>query len=162
MNIEQAFETQLKTDEAVAAKLTNSLEDWKSLQDRKFAFKVEVMELANEIGFFKYWKHSHKIEKGRVLNELADCIAFALSIGLTQGYQGLIKDVEPFGMWEDYYMDDLFDMLTDIRLDNMGKFQLAFSLLVGIGLKVGATEEEIMDAYLQKSKENLARQARGY
>lgn len=162
MNIEKAFETQLKTDEAVAAKLTTSLDDWKPLQDRKFAFRVEVMELANEIGFFKYWKHSHKAKKARILDELADCIAFALSVGITQGYSTLIKEVEPFGMWEDFYMDDLFDMLMDIDLSNMGKFQLAFSLLLGIGLKVGATEDEILEAYYKKSEENLKRQEEGY
>lgn len=162
MNISTAFEVQAKTDAAVAAKLTASLEDWKHLQDRKFAFRVEVMELANEVGFFKYWKHSHKSNKERILDELADCIAFALSIGTTQGYNSLVPEIAPFEMWDDYYMDDMFDMLTDIDLSNMGKFQLAFSLLLGIGLKIGATEDEILEAYYKKSEENLERQASNY
>ena len=162
MIITELFKVQATTDGAVASKLDNSLEDWKSLQDRNFAFRVEVMELANEIGFFKYWKHSHSSSKERILDEMADCIAFALSIGLTHGYSGLIKEVEPFAMWDDYYMEDLFDMLTDIKISNMGKFQLAFSLLLGIGIKIGATEVEIEAAYRNKSEENIKRQEGGY
>lgn len=165
MNIEQLFETQQEVDNVIAAKMPADWEgfgSWESVEHRKFAFRVEVMELANEIGFFKDWKHSHTIKKDETLEELGDCIAFLLSVGITQGYRKLLKEITPFEMYADYSYDGLFDMLTDLHISNMGKYELAFSLLLGIGLKLGATEAEIIDAYLAKSDKNIERQETGY
>lgn len=165
MNIKRLFEVQETVDNAIAAKMPADWEgfgSWQSLDHRKFAFRVEVMELANEIGFFKDWKHSHTINKEETLEELADCIAFLLSVGLTSNYHKVLESIEPFEVYESYDYDGLFDMLTDIHISNMGKFQLAFSLLLGIGLRLGATEADIVDAYLAKSNKNIERQESGY
>lgn len=165
MNIQPIFETQRKVDEKIAEKYeggTAYLDTYESIDHRQFAFKVEVMELANEIGFFKDWKHSHVINISDALEELADCIAFLASVGISQGYSGFTKEIEPFELYEDYPYESLFDMLCDIGLQNMGKFTLAFSLVLGIGLKLGASESAILFAYQQKASKNIERQEKGY
>lgn len=164
MNIEQLFKTQENVDNEIAKNMPAEWEgfgDYRSLMHRKFAFRVEVMELANEIGFFKDWKHSHTIDKGAALEELADCMAFLLSIGNTQGYNKMLKAIETFDA-EEYAFGDLFDMLTDMHLSNIGKYTMAFGLILGIGLKLGAIEEEIVEAYNRKAAKNITRQAEGY
>ena len=68
MNVEQLFELQQQVDNKIAENMPEDWEgfgDWKSLHNRNFAYRVEVMELANEIGFFKEWKHSHTIKKDK-------------------------------------------------------------------------------------------------
>lgn len=165
MNIESLYGTQAKVDDKIAEKLEGGkdfLSSYENIQHRQFAFKVEVMELANEIGFFKDWKHSHTIKVDAALEELADCMAFLLSTGLSLGYDRVVKEVEPFEMWADYPYEDLFDMLTEIQLSNVGKFTLAFKLILGIGLKIGASETAIMYAYVNKSAKNIERQTKGY
>lgn len=165
MNIQTIFETQRKVDEKIAEKLeggTDFLDTYESIEHRQFAFKVEVMELANEIGFFKDWKHSHVINITDALEELADCIAFLASVGISLGYARFMKEVEPFELYEDYPYESLFDMLCDTGLQNMGKYTLAFKLILGIGLKLGASESAILYAYHQKAAKNIERQEKGY
>ena len=165
MNTEKLFEVQEKVDAAIAANMHKEWEgfgSFESVEHRKFALRTEIFELANEIGFFKDWKHSHKIDKEAALEELGDCIAFLLSLGITAGYQRIASEIRPFEMHNEYAWEDLFDMLTDLRVDNAGKFTLIFSLLLGIGLKIGATESEIVDAYMRKSNINIERREKGY
>lgn len=165
MNTEKLFEVQEKVDAAIAANMPKEWEgfgSFESVEHRKFALRTEIFELANEIGFFKDWKHSHKIDKEATLEELGDCIAFLLSLGITAGYQRIASEIRPFEMYDEYAWEDLFDMLTDLRVDNAGKFTLIFSLLLGIGAKLGASEAEITDAYLAKADKNIERQNVGY
>lgn len=44
------------------------------------AFNIELFEFFNAVGIWKWWKHNHKINQEKVLDELADCFAFFLSI----------------------------------------------------------------------------------
>lgn len=165
MNTEKLFEVQEKVDAAIAKNMPKEWEgfgSYESVEHRKFALRVEIMELANEIGFFKDWKHSHKVDKEAALEELGDCIAFLLSLGITAGYQRIAQEVPVFEMYADYAWEDLFDMVTDLHVTNAGKFTLIFSLLLGIGAKLGASEAEIADAYLAKADKNIERQELGY
>jgi dimeric dUTPase (all-alpha-NTP-PPase superfamily) len=73
--LEELLETQRKVNEVVGLKLKNS----PTQEDYALAMHVEVFEFFNEIGTWKWWKHSHLPKKDRVLDELADVIAFFLS-----------------------------------------------------------------------------------
>ena len=39
-----------------------------------------MFEYFNAVGIWKWWKHSHKINREKILDELADCFAFFLSL----------------------------------------------------------------------------------
>jgi len=133
-----------------------------SIDDRIYAFHTEVHELANEVGFFKFWKLGHVMDRERVLDELVDCVHFLLSISLAKGYNSVIKAVEPFELWSDYSMYDLFTLLRENQIGNVGHFQRAFSLLLGIGAKLGFTESDILVGYHTKNAVNHTRQREGY
>ncbi len=166
MNLEKWYEKQREVDGLIAEKQggIEVLSDYRSVAHRTFAFQCELMELANEIGFFKDWKHSHEIDLDKALEELSDNLAFVLSVGITKGYDRIIKEVDPFPLWEEYSYLDLFQMLRQNELGTVGNYQLALSLLLGIGLKLDKkVNVTIINAwYMYKADKNITRQKEGY
>jgi len=51
-----------------------------SIDEYILAFNVELFEYFNAIGTWKWWKQSHKQDREKILDELADCFAFFLSV----------------------------------------------------------------------------------
>lgn len=162
LELEYMFEMQKQLDESVAERTGMRLDSYEALEKREYAFHTEVHELANEISFFKYWKKSHVIDRDSTLEELVDCIHFLLSIGLTKGYERTVKRVTAFELWEDYDMIELFKELRRNELDSVGRWVMAFSLLLGVGLKCGFTIQDINKAYQLKNAVNEVRQLEGY
>lgn len=137
-------------------------ESYYGVEDRNFAFQVEVMEFANELEFFKYWKHNRDKTRERKLSELADCIHLSTSIAITRGYDKLIDGV----VYDIYYKDmpliELFNIIRKRDIDSMQSYKLVMMLLLSIAEKVGFTEKEVYDAYMLKNKENHERQVNNY
>lgn len=152
------------------------------------AFNIEFFEYFNEIGIWKWWKHSHQIKRDRVLDELADCFAFFLKlvgnfkVSRGEGYMnwvGLLEEdiekaLEAYSAfceeegWTDN--DAVINLITVVGAENeseelrsmptMDRFILAIFLATKIFK--GITWEEITDAYKKKSAENIERQKRNY
>lgn len=167
INIQALAEKQKQLDAFVEKRVQAVQEDFKmdsidTMSKIVFAFHVELAELANEIGFFKYWKLSHSMNRSRTLDEWADCLHFLLSYSNLRRYTPFLKDIEPFYLWEDYPLHELFYLLRDNDLSSSGYVRLAFSYLFGIGLKLGFSEEELIAAYEKKHEENLKRMESGY
>lgn len=161
MNLEILYKKQKEVDNKIAEKGVN-LDHYLNLEHRIFAFQCELMELANEIGFFKDWKHSHEINHDTAIKELADCLAFALSIGITKGYDKLVKEIEGYeGLTEFPYLD-LFNNLRNNDLNTIGSYKMALIMLIAIGLKLGFSSEGVIDHYIAKSNINIQRQEEGY
>src|SRR5690625_3315322 len=83
MNLNELFKIQAKLDNEIIEKrglLGKDLFIWKVQ-----ALKVEISELDNETRIFKFWSNK-KMDRGKALVELVDCIHFALSIGNDLGY----------------------------------------------------------------------------
>lgn len=162
MELENLFEMQKDLDESVSERTGMNLDSYESVESRVYAFHTEVHELANELGFFKYWKQSHIMDRDRTLEELADCVHLLLSLGLTKGYTRSVRSVEAFPLWEDYSMLDLFKEIRRNELDSVGKFQLAFSLLLGVAVKCGFTMQDVRKGYMLKNAVNEVRQMNHY
>jgi len=167
MIIKELLEIQRNVDGVIAEKIKMNFGD--TLEMRKIAFKVELGELANEIGSFKYWKESHVIDKTLVLDEWADCLAFLLSITNQTMITG---DIEfyPVGKTSTmtdnevgYWINDNIVKLLMNKLDYYnGGLNGAFKTLYEIGLLCGYTIEEMEDAYKKKSEVNIQRAKEGY
>lgn len=162
MNLEKLFEAQCELDIAIAKNLSmedefNSVE---TVDKRVFALKVELGEFSNEVGWFKYWKQSHVMDRAATLEELADVIHFVLSVGNSRKYN-FIKEIHP-ELWNKVPLDRLFCYLMENNYDSSGKWKNAFEQLICIGLKLGYTEEEILQSYEDKRAINFKRQAAGY
>jgi dimeric dUTPase (all-alpha-NTP-PPase superfamily) len=162
MNIENLLETQKELDIAIAKNLGIE-DDFNSVgmvDDRIFALKVELGELANEVSFFKYWKKSHIINQAATLEELADVLHFVLSVGNSRKYT-FIKEIDPI-QWDLVPIGRLFIYIMENAFDSSGKWKNAIEQLFCIGMKLGYSEAEIVQAYNDKNQENYARQSRGY
>ncbi|WCR32916.1 dUTPase [Bacillus phage BC-5] len=130
---------------------------------RKVAFKVELCELANEIGFFKYWKESHVINKDRVLDEWADCLAFLNSIVVTQNYERHINEYLQYCVLESSMdVNYHFDRLMKNKLYDLTDYEYAYIELYKMGSTLGFSFGELNVAYLNKSEENIRRAKEGY
>lgn len=164
MNLVDLYELQSVLDAKVTERLSQDYDTASSycVDDKIYAFHTEVHELANEIGFFKFWKLGHTKVAERILDELVDCVHFLLSIGLTKGYSRIVKNVEPFALWEDYSFYDMFAILRENNLSNVAHFVRAFELVVGIGAKLGISEHDIYEGYRRKNTVNIERQNGGY
>lgn len=132
--------------------------------DYLVAMHVEFFEFINAVGTFKFWKHSHNPDKARVLDELADVMAFFLSIGeISDNVDAVITETET-------------ELASYTTLSIIRSVSAAFQsgeevandiILMGIAVEiarreVGATWEEIKEAYETKSAENIKRQQEGY
>jgi len=165
--IKDLLEIQRKVDGIIAEKINMNFGE--TLEMRKIAFKVELGELANEIGSFKYWKESHVIDKDLVLGEWADCLAFLLSITNTSMGLGEIE-FYPVGksstMTDNevkYWINDNFRTLFNNKIDyySVGLNGL-YKSLYEIGMFAGFTRDELEDAYKKKSEINIQRAKEGY
>ena len=164
LELKELYILQRELDNKVAERVDPNydLNSHYALDHIKFAFHTEVHELANETPFFKFWKLNHVADEGRIIEELVDCIHFLLKIGIMRGYDRVIKQIEAFSLWEDYPLDELFYELRRNELDSIGRFQMAFSTLLGIARKLGFTELEVEKAYKLKNLENVKRQEEDY
>lgn len=165
MNLEKLYELQAGFDATVKENVKATGYDTDSVycyDHRLFAFHCELMELANEIRFFKFWKQDKKVDMAAVLEEGVDCVHFLLSIGLMKGYQRTVKTIQPFALWEDYSVESIFEELRRNNLDTVGRWQLAFEMLIGVLYKMGMNLDDIYNGYLRKNDINIQRQEEGY
>lgn len=162
MKLAELFKMQIELD-IVIVKNLNIEEEFNSVEyvdKRVFAFKVELSEFSNEVGWFKYWKQSHRIDMVKTLEEHSDVMHFLLSVGNSMRYN-FIEEIHP-ERWDKVPLDRLFIYLMENNFDSSGKWLNAFEHLICIGLKLGFTEDEMLQSYKEKNDENYARQKRGY
>lgn len=131
------------------------------------AMQVELFELINELGFWKWWKQNHNVNKEKVLDELADVMAFYLEITLIQGKKDtqstfintLIEELEQFSK------EDVLSWIT-ISIEKGDKMNHPILMGAAITLVIKTLEdvtwEEIQEAYMNKSEVNIERQENNY
>lgn len=164
MDLTNIYAAQKALDTEIFKNLPNGYdpESYYGLEDRNFAFQTEVMEFANELEFFKYWKKTRSKTRARKLSEFVDCIHFAVSIAITRGYSKLIDGI----VYDTYYKSmplvELFNIIRKRDIDSMQSYKLVMTILLSIAEKIGFTEQEIYDAYMDKNKENHERQVNNY
>lgn len=163
MILKPLFEQQIKVNEVIAEKLGITPEQFKDVEyvDKQvFALKVEIGEFANETGWFKYWKQSHKMDKAKTIEELADCIAFFLCVGLGRDYT-FIEELDVH-QWKGRRIDYLFNDLYESNYVSSAQWKMGFETLLAIGLKLGFSLAEMEVSYYTKSSKNIDRQVNNY
>lgn len=136
----------------------------KDLRDDRFmALLVELGELANETRSFKYWSLKKPSPKAVIMEEFSDVLHFLLTIGLDLEKPRLsFYDRE-----SDKNLTQLFlSMYNDINIIRTLKSKFVYIRLYNtfmlIGEKLGFSEQDIYDSYLEKNKINHKRQDYGY
>lgn len=184
INLLELVDIQKEVDEVIKEKLSKPVTN----EGLVLAFNVELFEYFNEIGVWKWWKHSHEIKKDRVLDELADLFAFFLSLTNSQnamreaiGEEGFSKSIEDEvnriyesfkenlrDLKEEFSNQELVrDIILYIGTDNEteGVFtteRFALAIFIAKLLYEDITWEELADAYREKSRINIERQKNNY
>lgn len=160
------LETQKKVDEKISHKIKISFRN--TLLQRQIAFKVELSEFANEVGFFKYWKSSHKRNNERIKDEWADCLAFLNSIVITLGYEDYVKSYYEKRLEEDmkshtFIREDwLYRQMNKNEMSTVDDILSQYFYLYMFGKNLGYSVEELNEAYNLKSNVNIKRSEEGY
>lgn len=168
LNIQKIFEAQEKLDNEIVK--VHSLKDKSLTGDITQALYVELGELAQEIGFFKYWKKNKTINKTRQYDEWADCMHFMASLGNKYGHsEDIISVLEMHHIDGDFNVvsfsnsyHELFDLIYRADLNNFHPYCNSLNALIKIGLKLGMTFEDMRKAYSEKNQVNYERLASGY
>lgn len=141
----------------------HNLENKDLRDDRFMALLVELGELANETRSFKYWSLKKPSPKSVIIEEFSDVLHFLLTIGLDLEKPRLsFYDRE-----SDKNLTELFlSMYNDINIIRTLKSKFVYIRLYNtfmlIGEKLGFSEQDIYESYLEKNKINHKRQDHGY
>lgn len=169
--METNFRDLINVQKGVNLKITERLEE-KNMKlpdpsDFLLAMHVEVFEFINEVGVWKWWKHNKEKDKEKILDELADVIAFFLAIiEQTGAYKKEVDNIIGETTME-FEERETIEILQNISVTIDSISQIPFPLLMAICIvvaqnEVGATWEEIEQAYLKKSEVNIERQEEEY
>lgn len=105
-----------------------------SAEDYVLAFNVELFEYFNAVGFWKWWKHNHQINKEKVLDELADCFAFFLSAVDYQDRNAEFEEKEIVSPKINDELNEIFINLQNFKLKSeMSNEEIIVDLIKYIG-----------------------------
>lgn len=134
------------------------------------AMQVEFFEFINEVGAWKWWKQNQSIDRSRVLDELADIMAFFLSLQNSRDdsvYNELDKGLNE--LINDYQQYDLKTVLQFVSISiESDDSSLGYAKMMASAISLAKfhledlTWEEVEEAYIKKSEENIKRQERDY
>ncbi len=162
MDLKKLFSLQAELDKII----TNNHDlVHKNLFSKKIiALIVEVSELANATKCFKYWSYKPPAPKEIVLEEFADCLHFAMSLGVEIGFEHFNKikyEKSSIPLYEQL-LNLYIDINDFLACRNEENFVSIFNDLLCMGLSMNFTESDLFDAYKKKYQINLNRQVEGY
>ena len=167
VNFKKLFEAQAKLDKAIFEKAGIDYEKQKHeiAVKQTLALLVELSELANEIGVFKYWKHSHKIDSLKAREEWADVLHFFLSLGNYYGFEIEIKnDYKFLEIKEEKEVIAALGglMYAAHAFDNQEAAMCFLEALLAIGNWLGMDQKAMVAEYRRKNRINYERITNGY
>ena len=150
MNIKKMLKTQKELDAALFQK--GGLKEY-PIEQIKTAYRVELGEALQEWKSFKYWKKNKGIiDINKLLEEIADCLHFALSLEdeiRNYNYEAVFKHYDEYDLYE--IIDNCFTIYGTVLGDT-----------IALGLKLGFTPDQLEEAYYKKNKINWDRIANNY
>lgn len=175
MNLNKLYKMQAELDKHIIEKHNIKMNKKELLDNTILALLVEVGELANTTRCFKHWSTKGMMDKEVVLDELADCLHFYLSIGNQLGDEYCDIDIESGWISSTVNYALTFELL--VLYSHLGKLGNECSVS-GVDLEeiyqsvgdsifkvidvLGFTDKEVEQAYLKKHEENYKRQREGY
>lgn len=161
MNWTKLFDMQRKLDAYITT--NHKLQDESLFNEKFLALLVELGELANETRCFKFWSTQEGSERDVVLEEYVDNIHFLLSLGIEKGYEFSTVTTEKVTETKTNQFNEVFRRAISFyehqTEDNYIKMIEAYLQLAAL---LGFTEEDILQAYIEKNEVNYERQKSGY
>ena len=133
------------------------------------ALSEEFHECYNAIGFFKIWK-KHKTPVEKQLDELADCLAFALSLlNDDRGFFGLDRCKTVLDRNNEQHIKLMRNEIEHGELFSKRVHNTVYKQSVGFSIElilniamIYYSFDELFEAYKKKSLVNIQRQKEGY
>lgn len=140
----------------------HNLEKGEKIEEKILALLVEVGELANETRCFKFWSMKEPSDKTVILEEYVDGVHFLLSIGLDLDLDYISTSVDACSSQTEAFLN-VYDTVRKFRQEKGERtYREAFYAYLQLGLTLGITEEELVEAYKRKNAINYERQDQGY
>lgn len=156
-------ECQVKLDSYIGKAKKIDQNDEFIINKKIVAFFVELGEFINEEKSFKYWSLKPASAKRIILEEYIDGIHFLISLGNNIDYDFKKHKVvlEEQNIIHNYL--ELISNLSDfIKNRDYTNYQILLNSFLSISKNLNFSEEEILESYNIKNKENFARQNNGY
>ena len=159
MDLNKLFKAQAELDKHIVEE--KGLQGQDLLKKKTVALICELYECVNESRFFKFWSNK-SMNRDNALEEYADTIHFAISIANDVG----LDDYE-FGDSRSRDLNDLTLGITNLATliperPTKNNVRTLLNLIIKLGYQLGFTEDEVIEAYHSKNKENHLRQETGY
>ena len=161
MKLQQLFQMQKTLDQYIEKNM-NIQED--VFQKKGLALLIELSELANETRCFKFWSKKGPSERTVILEEYVDSIHFLLSLGIARD----LEDLEEWpaakveGELTELFLETSNAILLFLKNPTKESYQKVWILYGAIAEKLGFTNEDVLQAYIEKNKTNYERQKNGY
>lgn len=130
---------------------------------RILALMVEIGELANETRSFKFWSFKKPSEKEVLLEELSDCVHFAVSLGIDLGDDAaeLAFEAKDASLSEQFidWMAETARLKSNFTLT---QYRLVLSYVGSVALAMGFEADDVFDFYVKKNEINHTRQETQY
>lgn len=161
MNLERLFDMQKVLDDRI--KKEHQLEQTDVYEEKVLALLVELGELANETRCFKYWSQKGPSERAVILEEYVDGLHFILSLGLEKGWITPIIAVSSTESNVTTLFLHMYECIIRMRKSATKETydQLCTSFFT-LGDALGFSQEEVVQAYVDKNEKNHERQNQGY
>lgn len=161
MQLKDLFAVQKKLNERIVEE--HQL-DPATLKNKKYlALLTELGELANETRCFKYWSVKPPSPREKILEEYVDCFHFILTIGLDNGYEAITPEY-PFEI-EDLttHFINLFLAVNElVAISSINSYEVLVEDFFALGVALGLSWDEVVEAYLAKNEINHQRQDHRY
>lgn len=162
LNLSEIFNEQKKLDQHIHNhhNVNYDLVD----EELHLALAVEVSEFANEVRCFKFWSFKPMSEKSIVLEEFVDGIHFITALSLAYG-------VEPENFVVEYSLNlnkhDITKLFNDLysnigQIKDKNSIKTWYTKYLSLGMSLGFSFEEILNAYMSKNRINHTRQDTNY
>ncbi len=148
--------------------VNKELEASKLFVGKIVALIVELSEAVNEWRAFKFWSNDQIPRKDELLEEIADCLSFILSLGIEMEYEKKAIQFITVNI-NDFDVDIKRNILTILqhvlyfeRNRSVSDYLYMFQSFVDLVHEWGFTWEEVVQAYEKKNRINHLRQVEGY
>src|SRR5699024_4861024 len=160
MNLNSLLSKQKQLDEHIVNE--KGLHGQDNYLNKLVSLSVELGECKNEYPeTFKFWSNK-KNDRKKGLVEFVDCIHFAISIALEIGYKEHIYiQTTPKDLNRLYL--GLQNIVSTLSVDKDKRhIETLLNNLISLGYQLGFTEDDVLNAYEDKNKENHRRQETNY
>ncbi len=161
INLTNCLVKQAELDERIMQMHSQTRES--TQRKRVLALLVEIAELANETRSFKYWSLKGASEKDVLIEEYVDSLHFLLSLSLDLGYEQLMLSVTKSKLSVSELFLAFYKAVIELS-ENFNDYNLerAFERFGQVGIALGFSSRDIVDAYFFKNEKNHKRQDESY